>query len=126
MDCIVNYAIGFLAIAIHMIHNSYSHFNDKAILFVIVYLVMILIANDILQESSLFMYFSIALLLFSLYKGAPIFAGLGGLFKPGIPIGKTILNAGSGLNTIKVKFHSDFSQLRLVKIVSFEEVKQND
>ena len=71
--------IGFLAIAIHMIHNSYSHFNDKAILFVIVYLVMILIANDILQESSLFMYFSIGLLLFSLYKGAPIFAGLGGL-----------------------------------------------
>ena len=37
--------------------------NDKAILFVIVYLVMILIANDILQESSLFMYFSIALLI---------------------------------------------------------------
>ena len=31
-----------------------------------------------------------------------------------------------GLDTIKVKFHSDFSQLRLVKIVSFEEVKQND
>ena len=40
---------------------------------------MILIANDILQESSLFMYSSIALLLFSLYKGAPIFVGLGGL-----------------------------------------------
>ena len=26
-----------------------------------------------------------------------------------------------GFDTIKVKFHSDFSQLRLVKIVSFEE-----
>ncbi len=53
-------------------------------------------------------------------------SGSGGIFRSGIPIGKTILNAGSGLNTIKVKFHSDFSQLRLVKIVSFEEVKQND
>ncbi len=53
-------------------------------------------------------------------------SGSGGIFRSGIPIGKTILNAGSGLDTVKVKFHSDFSQLRLVKIVSFEEVKQND
>ena len=53
-------------------------------------------------------------------------SGSGGIFRSGIPIGKTILNAGSGLDTIKVKFHSDFSQLRLIKIVSFEEVKQND
>ena len=53
-------------------------------------------------------------------------SGSGGIFRSGIPIGKTILNAGSGLDTIKVKFHSDFSQLRLVKIVSFAEVKQND
>ena len=53
-------------------------------------------------------------------------SGSGGIFRSGIPIGKTILNGGSGLDTIKVKFHSDFSQLRLVKIVSFEEVKQND
>ena len=52
-------------------------------------------------------------------------SGSGGIFRSGIPIGKTILNAGSG-NTVKVKFHSDFSQLRLVKIVSFEEVKKND
>ena len=53
-------------------------------------------------------------------------SGSGGIFRSGIPIGKTILNAGSDLNTVKVKFHSDFSQLRLVKIVSFEEVKKND
>ena len=53
-------------------------------------------------------------------------SGSGGIFRSGIPIGKTILNAGSGLNNVKVKFHSDFSQLRLVKIVSFEGVKQND
>ncbi len=53
-------------------------------------------------------------------------SGSGGIFRSGIPIGKTIANEEVGLDTIKVKFHSDFSQLRLVKIVSFEEVKQND
>lgn len=53
-------------------------------------------------------------------------SGSGGIFRSGIPIGKTIANEEIGLDTIKVKFHSDFSQLRLVKIVSFEEVKEND
>ena len=53
-------------------------------------------------------------------------SGSGGIFRSGIPIGKTIADEKIGLDTIKVKFHSDFSQLRLVKIVSFEEVKQND
>ena len=53
-------------------------------------------------------------------------SGSGGIFRSGIPIGKTIANEEIGLDTIKVKFHSDFSQLRLVKIVSFEEVKKND
>ena len=53
-------------------------------------------------------------------------SGSGGIFRSGIPIGKTIANEEIGLDTIKVKFHSDFSQLRLVKIVTFEQVKQND
>ena len=53
-------------------------------------------------------------------------SGSGGIFRSGIPIGKTIANEEIGLDTIKVKFHSDFSQLRLVKIVSFEGIKQND
>ena len=53
-------------------------------------------------------------------------SGSGGIFRSGIPIGKTISDEKIGLDTIKVKFHSDFSQLRLVKIVSFEEVKKND
>ena len=53
-------------------------------------------------------------------------SGSGGIFRSGIPIGKTIADEDIGFDTIKVKFHSDFSQLRLVKIVSFEEVKQND
>ena len=53
-------------------------------------------------------------------------SGSGGIFRSGIPIGKTIADEDIGFDTIKVKFHSDFSQLRLVKIVSFEEVKKND
>ena len=42
-------------------------------------------------------------------------SGLGGLFKPGIPIGK-IDNSPSG----KINFFSDFTQLNYVKIVSFK------
>ena len=53
-------------------------------------------------------------------------SGSGGIFRSGIPIGKTVANDEIGLNTIKVRFHSDFSQLRLVKIMSFEEVQSND
>ena len=53
-------------------------------------------------------------------------SGSGGIFRSGIPIGETIANDEIGLDTIKVKFHSNFSQLRLVKIVSFEEIKPND
>ena len=39
---------------------------------------------------------------------------------------KTQVPMSINIDTIKVKFHSDFSQLRLVKIVSFEEVKKSD
>ena len=53
-------------------------------------------------------------------------SGSGGIFRSGIPIGKTYGDEEIGVDTIKIKFHSDFSQLRLVKIVSFKEVKQND
>ena len=64
---------------------------------------------------------------YELENGSEIFtSGSGGIFRSGIPIGKTIADEDIGFDTIKVKFHSDFSQLRLVKIVSFEEVKQND
>ena len=64
---------------------------------------------------------------YNLESDSEIFtSGSGGIFRSGIPIGKTISDEKIGLDTIKVKFHSDFSQLRLVKIVSFEEVKKND
>ena len=52
------------------------------------------------------------------FKNKEIFAytsGLGGLFKPGIPIGK-IDNISDG----KINFFSDFSQLNYVKIVSYK------
>ena len=42
-------------------------------------------------------------------------SGLGGLFKPGIPIGK-IDNISDG----KINFFSDFTQLNYVKIVSYK------
>ena len=42
-------------------------------------------------------------------------SGLGGLFKPGIPIGK-ITNNSEG----KINFFSDFTQLNYVKIVSYK------
>ena len=52
------------------------------------------------------------------FKNKEIFAytsGLGGLFKPGIPIGK-INNISEG----KIDFFSDFTQLNYVKIVSYK------
>ena len=42
-------------------------------------------------------------------------SGLGGLFKPGIPIGK-IDNASE----VRINFFSDFTQLNYVKIVSYK------
>ena len=42
-------------------------------------------------------------------------SGLGGLFKPGIPIGKINKNSHG-----KINFFSDFSQLNYVKIVSYK------
>ena len=45
-------------------------------------------------------------------------SGAGGIFKPGVPIGRTIKNS---LNSdIIVEFYSDFSQLRFVKLRSYK------
>ncbi len=52
------------------------------------------------------------------FKNKEIFAytsGLGGLFKPGIPIGKI-----NDISEGKIKFFSDFTQLNYVKIVSYK------
>ena len=45
-------------------------------------------------------------------------SGYGGLFKPGLPVGKIINNANSKKNI--VNFFSDFGQLDYVKIVSYK------
>ena len=46
-------------------------------------------------------------------------SGAGGIFKPGVPIGKIVKN---NLNSqINVEFFSDFSQLRFVKLISFNK-----
>ena len=45
-------------------------------------------------------------------------SGAGGIFKPGVPIGRTIKN---NLNSeINVEFYSEFSQLRFVKLRSYK------
>ena len=56
-----------------------------------------------------------------LNEGDQIYSsGSGGIFKSGIPIGK--INFIDESNESYVKFHSDFTQLRLVKIVLYENV----
>ena len=45
-------------------------------------------------------------------------SGAGGIFKPGVPIGRTVKNK---LNSeINVEFYSEFSQLRFVKLRSYK------
>lgn len=72
--------IGFLAVAIHMVMNSYELWRDRGILL----LGGILLSLTVwyvtpLQDSTIFMWVAIIVVLFSLIKGAPIFIGLGGL-----------------------------------------------
>ena len=45
-------------------------------------------------------------------------SGYGGLFKPGLPVGKIITNDLNKDN--QVNFFSDFGQLDYIKIVSYE------
>ena len=47
-------------------------------------------------------------------------SGLGGLFKPGIPIGKIYKDSDN-----KVNFFSDFTQLNYIKIASFSVGDKN-
>ena len=50
-------------------------------------------------------------------------SGYGGLFKPGLPVGKIITDAFNKDN--EVSFFSDFSQLDYVKIISYESGSGN-
>jgi tripartite ATP-independent transporter DctM subunit len=71
--------IGLLLIAVHLIMNGYDKWRNRGILLAGVIFLSQVDRFDSLRESSIFMWVSILLILFSIYKGAPIFIGLGGL-----------------------------------------------
>ena len=71
--------IGFASIAFHMIYNSYSKLKNRVILVALIILIILLFQWEVLRDINLLPYILIAAILFSLYKGAPIFIGLGGL-----------------------------------------------
>jgi len=71
--------IGLLLIAVHLIMNGYDKWRNRGILLAGVIFLSQVDRFDSLRESSIFMWVSILLILFAIYKGAPIFIGLGGL-----------------------------------------------
>ena len=71
--------IGFASIAYHMIYNSYSKLKNRVILVALIILIILLFQWEVLRDINLLPYILIAAILFSLFKGAPIFIGLGGL-----------------------------------------------
>ena len=71
--------IGLFLIAVHLIMNGYDKWRNRGILLVGVIFLSQIDRFDSLRESSIFMWVSILLILFAIYKGAPIFIGLGGL-----------------------------------------------
>ena len=71
--------IGFISISLHMIHNSYFELKNRFILTVLIILVIYLFQWEVLRDINFLPYVLIAAILFSLFKGAPIFIGLGGL-----------------------------------------------
>ena len=72
--------IGFLFIAFFMFINSFRSIKEKlTIITFIILLGCLFIYFEPLQESIFFMWISIFIILLSLYAGAPIFIGLGGL-----------------------------------------------
>ena len=72
--------IGFLLIAFYMIVNSFKTWKEKLFVFIFISLLgFFLIYVEPIQESFFFMWLAIFVLGLSLYAGAPIFIGLGGL-----------------------------------------------
>ena len=71
--------IGFASIAFHMIYNSYSELKNRVILVALIILIILLFQWEVLRDINFLPYILIAAILFSLFKGAPIFIGLGGL-----------------------------------------------
>jgi len=72
--------IGFLFIAFFMFINSFQSAKEKLrVLTLIILLFSLFIYFEPIQESIFFMWISIFIIILSLYAGAPIFIGLGGL-----------------------------------------------
>ncbi len=72
--------VGFLLIVIHLFINGYESWKNRGILVLgIVTLILLTRYIGAFQESTAFMWIAIFSILISLYKGAPIFIGLGGL-----------------------------------------------
>ena len=71
--------IGFASIAFHMIYNSYSKLKNRVILVALIILIILLFQWGVLRDINFLPYILLAAILFSLFKGAPIFIGLGGL-----------------------------------------------
>ena len=71
--------IGLFLIAVHLVKNGYKKWQNRGFLLVGVILLSQLNHFDYLRESTVFMWLSILIIILTLYKGAPIFVGMGGL-----------------------------------------------
>ena len=71
--------VGFILIAIHLFMNGYEGWKNRGLLIIGLILIAAITRIDLFQDSIIFMWIGIIFILFSLYKGAPIFIGLGGL-----------------------------------------------
>ena len=71
--------IGLFLIAVHLVKNGYKKWQNRGFLLVGVILFFQLNHFDYLRESTVFMWLSILIILLTIYKGAPIFVGMGGL-----------------------------------------------
>ena len=71
--------LGFLLIAFHMVQNSYESIRHKSFVICSVLLITFFFYFDFFRENSLATWVVVLFLSLSLYRGAPIFIGLGGL-----------------------------------------------
>ena len=70
--------IGFLIILVHLLYKIKDDIFSKEGLLAIVFVFVFLIFHDLMRESSFIVYFSVAVLIISIIKGAPIFIILSG------------------------------------------------
>ena len=71
--------IGNILIAVHMIQNYYDSLKHNTYLIISIIFLSVFFNFDILRENSALIWIVIFILTLSLFRGAPIFIGLGGL-----------------------------------------------